>query len=103
MTNGECQHCHKKGLEWDFAWGPGPSCRNPHIEDPAVGGWVCKYRPQDDDAQPLVAERVEAFACPVCRRLHLGGDFEGRTLMCRGCGNDISQGGCGDQRSERGE
>lgn len=85
----KCEHCGKQGMEWDFAWGPGPTCRHPRIDDPAVGGWICQYKPPKEGVK-LVAERVEFFRCPVCREPHTPDAFKDGSLLCKGCGNTIT-------------
>lgn len=94
--NEECQHCGKKGLDFDLAYGTGPNCRHPRLIDPAVGGWLCNYKaPQLIDGQPqLVASKpVPAVACPVCDQVHLVADFKEGWRHCNGCGNRIALGG----------
>lgn len=84
---GKCQHCGK--TDFDLAYGAGPDCRRPHIEDAAVGGWACGYIPPRE-GQALVAVPVAMFGCPVCRCTHAPSHFKDGSLFCRGCGNTIT-------------
>lgn len=92
--NSECQHCGKKGDDFDLA-GDGPSCLNPVSFSPAVGEWQCNYQPPTVvNGQPqLVATRaVPAVACPVCDRTLFVSAFTSGKQHCTGCGNAISLG-----------
>lgn len=84
----KCEHCGKTRFQFDHAWDT-PKCLRPEIFDPAVGGWVCKYKPPQEGDKPLVAQRVEVLICPVCRQSHNEGAFKDGSLMCSGCSNTI--------------
>ncbi|KHE97361.1 hypothetical protein BHR43_17600 [Aeromonas salmonicida subsp. salmonicida] len=86
----ECQHCGKKGSEFDMAW-EGKQCRRPIIADPAVGGWWCEYKPLPvvDGVTQDVATSVVQLKCPSCEQLHDPGSFVGGEKYCTGCGNTI--------------
>lgn len=50
--SGKCQHCGKKGFDFDLAHGSGPDCLDPMVRDPAVGGWTCQYKPAEPEPTP---------------------------------------------------
>lgn len=86
----ECPHCGKKGGEFDLAW-EGKQCRRPVIIDPAVGGWLCGYKPLPvvDGVTQDVAIKVMKLKCPLCGDLHDPATFIGGKKHCAGCGNTI--------------
>lgn len=92
---GDCPHCGKKRENYDFdlAYGTGPNCLRPTIIDPAVGGWLCSYKPPksvDGVPQLTASERREARVCPVCEEVHMLDRFVDGALRCHGCGNTIT-------------
>jgi len=74
----ECLHCGKKGIEFDLAW-EGKQCRRPVIIDPAVGGWLCGYKPL-----PVVDGVTQDVG-----DLHDPTTFVGGKKHCAGCGHTI--------------
>lgn len=60
--SGECKHCGKKGFDFDLAYGSGPDCLNPRVDDPAVGGWACQYKPAEPAPNPKTLGEIISAA-----------------------------------------
>lgn len=90
----KCQHCGKKGDDFDFA-SYSPSCLNPVSFSPAAGDWQCNYQPPtvvDGQPQLVATKMVPAVACPVCERTLFVSAFTNGKQHCTDCGNAIRLG-----------
>lgn len=87
----ECQHCGKTRFQFDHAW-DNPRCLRPEISDPAVGGWVCTYKPAPlvDGVPQTAVIREVVLRCPMCREVHTPESFKDGKKHCSGCGNTIT-------------